>query len=107
MAFFDLIETMDRAVQAHLGGEEVQYAPQVGSPVVITGIFDERFVLAEELDAVGVEANSKAVWVRLSDLPTDPDEDEPTITIRSVAYRVRQRRRDGQGGITLLLHEVG
>ncbi len=106
MSFADLILRVDRAAQRVLGGELVTYAPAVGVPVSVTGIFDELYVLAKGSAMAGVEALGPAVFFRLADLPVNPEDDEPTITIRGNAYRVIERRPDGMGGIVLALRRV-
>lgn len=103
-AYSDLVEKVDRAAQSALGGEPVTYAPEVGIPVTVTGIFDEQYVLAKGTAGTGVESLGPAVFFRLEDLPTDPEEDEPTLTIQGKEYRVVERRPDGMGGIVLALH---
>lgn len=105
MNWADHIERMDRAVIASLGNDAVLYAPGVGAPVNIRGVFDEAYVRVETGQA-GVESVGPAVFLRLSDLPLDPEEDEPTLTIRGKVYHPRGRERDGEGGILLMLHEV-
>lgn len=105
MTFADQIELADRAVLATLGGVEVSYQPLVGDPVNVQGLFDDRFVLVER-DNDGVESVGPAVFLRLDDLPTNPDDDDPLLTIGSVVYKVRERLVDGLGGIRLLLHRT-
>lgn len=107
MAFADLVAQVDRAALSTLGGEPVTYAPEVGSAVEVTGIFDAQYVLAKGGAEAGVEALGPAVFLRLEDLPVDPEEDEPTLTIGGVDYRVTERRPDGMGGIVLALRLVG
>lgn len=106
MSFADLVAQTDRAVQSALGSETVTYAPKVGVPVPVTGMFDEQYVLAKGTAEAAVEARGPAVFFRLSDLPADPEVDDPTLTIRGVAYRVIERRPDGMGGIVLPLRKV-
>lgn len=107
MAFADLVADTDRAVQAALGGELVTYDPAgAGVPVQVTGIFDEQYVLAKGGAEAGVETLGPAVFLLLADLPTDPEDDEPTLTIRGVNYRVIERRPDGMGGVVLALRKV-
>ncbi len=107
MAYSELIEETDRAVQDHLGGVVASYQPLVGDAVEVTGLFDENYVLVRP-DNSGIEQVMPAFWVRLEDLPVHPDEDEPTITIGDRTYRVRERQLDGSvgGGIRLLLHRA-
>lgn len=107
MAFDDLVEQADRAALAQLGGVVVTYDPQGASPAVqVTGLFDEQYILAKGNAEAGVETIGPAVFFRLADLPVDPENDEPTLTIRGSAYRVIERRRDGMGGIVLALRLV-
>lgn len=106
MSFADLIGRADRAAQSALGGEPVMYQPDGEQAVEVTGIFDEQYVLAKGSADAGVEALSPAVFLRLEDLPTNPEDDEPTLTIRGVIYRVTERRPDGLGGIVLALRRM-
>lgn len=106
MAFEDLVAGADRAVQRALGGETMVYTPEAGVPVEVTGVFDQQYLLAKGTPLAGVESRGPAVFLLLDDLPTDPDEDEPTLTIRGDVYRVVERRPDGMGGIVLALRLV-
>jgi hypothetical protein len=106
MTFAELVAGADRAVHATLGGELVTYAPAEGGPVEVTGIFDAVYVLASGNAEAGVETTGPAVFLRLEDLPVDPEDDEPTLTIRGVAYRVTERRPDSMGGIVLALRRT-
>lgn len=107
MAYADLVAAADRAAQTNLGGVSVTYAPAVGAPVVVQGLFDERFVVVPADANLGVEQIAPAVFLRVSDLPADPDVDDPTLTIAGRTYSVRERQRDGMGGIRLLLLRTG
>jgi hypothetical protein len=107
MGYAELLETADRAVQKHLGGVSVIYTPAVGPPVTLTGMFDANYRLADQGNS-GVEQTGPVVWLRLDDLPLNPDDDEPTITIDGIEYRVRERQQDSPGtpdnSVRLLLH---
>ncbi len=111
MAFSDLLAVADRACLTHLG-RTVRYEPNIGVAVDVTGVFDAEYVRVDAGQA-GLESSGPAVFLRLEDLKDangvplpDPDDDEPTITVAGVAYRVRERQKDGQGGIRLLLHRA-
>lgn len=114
VSFADLISAADRVALSVFGEPTpVTYAPEVGDPVSTTpsgapliGIFDEQYVLAKGTAEAGVEALGPAVFFRLEDLPVDPEEDEPTITIRGVGYTVTEHRPDGMGGIVLALRRA-
>lgn len=91
----------------HLGGREVTYRPGTGDPVVVTGLFEEAYSLASASDA-GVSSSGPAVFFRLEDLPSDPaaDTGDVEVVIGTKAYRRREVRPDGQGGVLILLHET-
>ncbi len=102
-AFAARLARVDRSVQAKLGGVPVVYAPAIGHPVTVTGIFEASYVLVQGDPIAGVEAGVPAVFVLLQDLPTDPEQDDPLITVGGILYRVFERRPDGMGGVTLAL----
>lgn len=107
MPFDALVAQADRAVQSALGGELVTYDPAgAAAAVVVTGVFDAQYVLAKGSAEAGVETLGPAVFFRQADLPTDPELDDPTLTIRGINYRVIERRPDGMGGIVLALRRV-
>lgn len=102
MVFPELVAQMDRAVLG-MGGT-VRYTRDLGEALDVTGIFDAAYLRVAAGEA-GVESASPAVFILLADLGFDPDEDEdPTITVAGIDYGVRERKRDGQGGIVFLLH---
>lgn len=104
MTFAALVTSTDRLVQTHLG-ETVQYEPGVGAAVSVVGVFSNAYVRA---DAGGeaVMSSGPAVFLVLADLPSDPEEDAPTITRGGVVYKVREAQKDGDGGVMLLLREA-
>lgn len=106
MTYADEVARADRAVQSELGGEIVTYQPQDGAAVTPIGVFDERFVLAKGDAHAGVETVGPAIFFRLEDLPVVPEDDEPTLTIRGVDYRVIERMPDGMGGVVLALRKL-
>jgi hypothetical protein len=105
--FAELVAATDRAAQTHLGGEPVIYQPAVGAAVEVVGIFDPVYVLVKGDPEAGVETLGPTVFLRLEDLPVDPEDDDPTLTIRGVTYRrVVERLPDGFGGIALALRTI-
>lgn len=108
MGYAELITAAARAAQKHLGGQAVLYRPKLGSPLFaeVDGIFDMNFVLASDLQHAGVEQVGPALFVLKQDLPTDPDWDDPVITISAVDYKVVERRADGADGVILVLRTV-
>lgn len=107
MSFADLIAAADRvALDVFAEATPITYTPDGGAAVEVAGIFDENYVLAKGAAQAAVEAVGPAVFLRLSDLPVDPEADDPTLTIRGVEYTVRERRPDGMGGIVLELRRA-
>jgi hypothetical protein len=104
MGFPALLASSDRAVLQHLGGTVV-YAPSDGEPVEVPGIFDAAWVRVDAGQA-GVISSGPAVFLRLADLPLDPETDEPRIEVDGKMSRVREVHKDGQGGVILELHVV-
>jgi hypothetical protein len=101
--FADLVESMDRVVQAKLDGETVTYDPAAGAAVQVVGVFSETASIAKGTAEAGVEVLGPSIFFRLDDLPVDPEDDEPAITIRGNVYEVIRRIPDGMGGVTLEL----
>ena len=106
MSYADLVAQVDRVAMAALGGEVVTYTPATGPAITPMGIFDSVFVLAKGGGMAGVEATSPAIFFRLSDLPIDPEFDDPTLMIRGLHYRVAERMPDDMGGIVLALRRI-
>lgn len=105
-AFSALVASADRAIMSALGGSTIVYQPAVGAAVNVTGIFEARFLLAQGDAQTGVETFGPAVFLRLEDLPVDPENDDPTLTIAGSPYRVVERIRDDMGGIVLALRLI-
>jgi len=104
VAFPDLLAGADRAALTVLGGPVV-YAAQYGAPVAVRGVFDAAYVRTDALLG-SASGSGPAVFLRLADLPSDPAIDvDPTVTVAGVEYRVRETRKDGMGGVVLLLNE--
>lgn len=104
--FAAMVAQMDRDARANLGGEPLIYAPAVGNAVPVTGIFDESFVLDKGGALAGVESVVPAVFLQLADLPVDPENDDPILTIRGRHYRVTERRPADFGSIVLALRQL-
>jgi hypothetical protein len=99
-------------------GIPTTYDPATGPAISVAGIFDAAYVRVEAGEA-GVSSAGPAVFYRLGtssavvtsggidyllELPVDPENDDPTITINGVEYQVVEVKKDGQGGVLLQLH---
>lgn len=104
MSFDDLVGVVDSVVLETLG-TTIGYASGAGATVQVRGIFDAAYVLVEA-NHTGVSSSGPAVYLRLSELPSNPSEDDPVITAGGVAYRVREAKPDSMGGVMLLLHRA-
>lgn len=103
--FASLVSRGDQAVQKHLGGA-VTYAPSAGQAVSVRGVFDEDYVLVESGNT-GVSTSGPAVFLTLSDLPSDPQTDvNAVITVAGKSYKSREVQKDGIGGALLLLERA-
>lgn len=107
MGFPERVAAVDNAVREHLGNVTVVYQPATGEAVTLEDqVFDENYVLIEASESA-VEQVTPAVWLTLADLPIDPDEDDPRLTINGTIYKVRERKRDSLGTVLLLLLRAG
>jgi len=105
--FSALVAAVDRSVFTLLGSTTITWQPgNDGPPLEITGIFDSVYILARGDAEAGVETLGPAAFVRLDDLPDAPEDDDPTLTIAGVDYRVVERRPDGMGGVVLALRMI-
>jgi hypothetical protein len=104
VAFPSLLASADRAALMLLGGP-VFYAAEFGGDVEVRGIFDAAYVRAQAGQA-GVMSAGPAVFLLLADLPSDPEDDVPSVTVEGVKYRVRETQKDGMGGVVLHLHQA-
>lgn len=84
----------------------ITYQPASGPAVSVSVVFGEPYVLVQGGAEAGVETVAPTVFLRLEDLPIDPEIDDPILTISGVAYRVTERRPAGLGSIMLLLRKV-
>lgn len=105
MGFAELMAMGDRAVRK-ITGSAVTYTPSTGSPVTVDGVFDKAYVRVD-LGNPGVSSYGPAVFLTLSDLPSDPVTDTAaTVTVAGVVYLPHTPEPDGLGGVLLLMHLV-
>ncbi len=109
MGFADLVTAADRAVQAHLGGT-VRYVPSIGAApgtgVNVPGVFSAAYVRADA-GTPGISTSGPAAFLRLSDLPSDPAEDEGAeVIVNGTTYTIHEQQKDGLGGVLLHLREL-
>lgn len=104
MDFNSLISVASDATLTHLG-EDVTYTPTVGAAASVRGVFDASFQRAD-VATPGVASSGPAIFLRLSDLPSDPETDTTaTVTVSGTAYRTVSCEKDGRGMVVVHLHE--
>lgn len=106
MDFTAHIERVNATVIGGPTGGSVTYTPGAGAAVAVRGVFDALYV---KVDAgnTGVSSSGPAVFLTLSDLPSDPSDDlSARVTVAGTEYKVREAQPDGVGGVHLLLQEV-
>lgn len=105
MSFEDLLAVGDEAVLDHLGCP-VSYVSTDGVEKLVAGIFDRAYVRVD-VGQPGVSSSGPAVFLRVADLPVDPETDlDPTIVVEGVSYRVREVEPDGKGGVVITLSKL-
>jgi len=85
---------------------QIIYRPASGGPVQVSCIFDEPYILSLGTASAGVEATMPSVFLQLADLPVDPENDDPILTIQGFDYKVVERELAGLGAIVLRLRKV-
>lgn len=111
MGFDAALAGLDLAVLDLLGGKVVRYAPRVGEPVDVRGMFTKPY-LRGELGEAGIVSSEPAVDFdpveagKLRARGIDPTNDDPVITIDGAQYRVREPQQDERGGVRLLLRKA-
>lgn len=108
MAWTDFLEKTDEAALSILGSN-VTYSSG-SSSTTVRGIFERQHSRSVDPDAAGVISGGvdggPAVFLRLSDLPTDPESDaNASVIVGGVVYTVRKAIKDGHGGVLCLLNE--
>lgn len=105
MDFAAHLQRTDETTRDILGGL-VTYTPGVGTAEDVQGIFDANHVRVEAGEA-GVTSAGPAVFLRLSELPSDPEVDgNARVTVGGTEYSPTSVEKDGQGGVLLRLHRT-
>ncbi len=94
-----LVGALNSAVLSAFASE-VTYMPQSGVSVLLRGIFEATRQTQES--SPGVFA---VLFLRLADLPQPPQRGD-AVVIGDATYKVFEIEADGQGGVTLGLHEA-
>lgn len=107
MTIFDEhIAAMDGVIITSRLAMNLLYKPASGPAVPVRGIFDANYELAKGNAEAGVSVLAPAVFLRKADLPTDPELDDPILTISGKDYRVVEVQPDSLTGVVLVLKLV-
>lgn len=88
-------------------GEPVMFLPAIGSPLAVSGIFDEAYREVDLAGGMAVTTESPVLGIRVSDFSVLPVQgDQVTVASRSKTYVVREVQIDGHGGAKLLLNDA-
>lgn len=98
---------MDETIIRSKLAMNLTYKPAAGAAVPVRGIFDANYELAKGSPEAGVSVRVPAVFLRKADLPSDPELDEPILTIAGIDYRVTEVQPDSLTGVVLILRKVG
>ncbi|QPC44002.1 hypothetical protein HW532_15675 [Kaustia mangrovi] len=99
-----LITAADLTVIDHLG-IGCQYITEDDVSSDIVGVFDAQYQ-REDAGNPGIMSSTPMLFVRLADLPVDPEADQGHVVVNGVEYRVIEPEKDGQGGCRLILHNT-
>lgn len=86
------------------GADQVTYTHLGGAPYTIDGIFEANSEAADPDTGAMVLTNTPQISFRLSAMQRIPRQGDQ-VQIRGKAYRVAEPDFDGQGTVTLRLHE--
>jgi len=86
-------------------GREFDFYPSSGGVYRIRAIFDNDYQMVDPDTEQVVSANQSALGVNLNDFSFDVRTGDRVI-VDSIMYRIIDKREDGQGGATLLLHKL-
>lgn len=101
----DLAGHVQTACQRVLG-EDISYSPAAGGgPFAIRGIFTDNFERVSVVDGAAIISFVPVISVHLADLVAAPLRGD-AVTVRTVAYTVREVLNDGEGDADLVLDEV-
>lgn len=104
--FAAAVMEIDKRTRDRLGGIAIIYRPAASEEFPVVGIFDENYILVTGDPPAGVETIGPAIFLRLDELPVDPENDEPILVIGGAEYDVIECKPDGIGGIVLRLRKV-
>lgn len=103
----DFREHVDRILTHSMDtfGENVKFFPKSGGVYETRAIFDNEYQSIDPDTEQVLSVNQPALGVNLNDLKFEVRQGDE-VEIRGQKFRVQDKREDGQGGVTLLLHKL-
>jgi hypothetical protein len=106
MGFASLLSQADALTLKVLGEGDIVYTAGGGASATVAGVFDALHVLVDAGEA-SIISSGPAVFLRLADLPSDPETDlGARVTRAGTVYAFKDVRKDGTGGVLLVLRRV-
>lgn len=105
MNFNKLVDgILSKSVQTF--GEDVVFYPKAGGVYKVRAIFDNDYQVVDANMEQVVSANQPALGINLNDIKFEIKVKVDEVEIRSVRYKIQEKKEDGHGGATLLLHAM-
>lgn len=103
----DFREHVDRILSTATDrfGEEVIFFPKLGGRSKVRAIFENEHQTVDPDTEQVLSTNQPALGVNLNDFKKEIKQGDE-FEVRGMRFRVYDKREDGQGGATLLLHKV-
>ena len=86
-------------------GESVKVFPKRGGVFNIVAIFDNDFQVIDPNTEQVISANQSALGINLNDVSFDLSVGDQ-VEVRKIRFKIIDKKEDGQGGATLLLHKL-
>jgi hypothetical protein len=86
-------------------GEDVVFYPKSGGVFNVRAIFDNEYQTLDPDTEQTLSVNQPALGVNLNDIKFKLSQGDK-VKIRGVMFKIADKREDGQGGATLLLHKA-
>lgn len=86
-------------------GEDVVFYPKSGGAFKVRAIFDNEYQTLDADTEQVLSVNQPALGVNLNDLKFKIAQGDK-VKVRETMFKIADKREDGQGGATLMLHKV-
>lgn len=103
----DFRNRVDRVLKHSMAtfGRDVTFYPKSGGVYKLRAIFDNDYEAVDPDTEQLISANQPALGVNLNDVSFEIKQGD-RVLVDDVLFKIIDKREDGQGGATLLLHKV-